>query len=348
MTNGSGGSDTSGGIGKSLLRKTGPFVESEMDTRACQLKEQLDMLFWLGRIVEARFIGQPSGTVTQVWYRLDDAEKLAVELLERSDAMGPNCNSYIGRAPRARYGGRAYDIDDVPSHSFDVDARRDEPSGKTSSAAAIKDAAQVARLIAMKLDSPVRAMVATGNGYQLIIPFDDIYDIRGRRAWFSSAMQQWEEWVLKDIPTLTTTVDPQFDIPRVIKMVGSFSNKGGQHRPVYLEELVPDGEHVNVDAALDGADAQKKDDELSIQRGSIPPRFWVDLNADPRLRASWLGENPALSDKSGSGHDMSLVAQLRSKRYTPEECKAVLFACPAGKKRLTEKYIDLTIRKAYS
>lgn len=64
------------------------------------------------------------------------------------------------------------------------------------------------------------------------------------------------------------------------------------------------------------------------------------------MRESWAGRRADLSDTSGSGQDMALVARLRARGFTAGEALAILKAKP-NKERAREGYYELTVSKAY-
>lgn len=79
-----------------------------------------------------------------------------------------------------------------------------------------------------------------------------------------------------------------------------------------------------------------------------PPERWLRLvESNPRTRAAWegRGDHP---DRTGSGRDMFLAHELRRCSFGPEEARRILREAPypveGGR---TERYLDLTLAKAY-
>jgi len=80
----------------------------------------------------------------------------------------------------------------------------------------------------------------------------------------------------------------------------------------------------------------------------LPNKFINLLNEDPSLQARWNGNTDGLSDKSGSGIDLSIANILARKNFTPEEIVAVLRNAPYDKQtERTDPYIERTIDKAF-
>ena len=255
-------------------------------------------------------------------------------------------NTYVGRAPRTRRDSKATAIDQIYTHSFDIDAPRD--IGNTASKAAIAFTYEKVRQFSTDLEV-LHHIVFSGNGFQVIVPFSmPGIDIRGRRQWWSRACAAWEA-ELGDRDWEPARLDPQFDVPRIIKMVGTYSRKGGQKEYVHFvrQDSVNHLGTYNPELVLSHADATEDTVSERIENVAVPNKLWPHLERWPRLKAAYLGTAVFGEDSSGSVQDMSLVSQLKRLGYTPEEAKAVLRSSPGGKTHYREDYANLTIKKVY-
>lgn len=256
-------------------------------------------------------------------------------------------NCYVGRAvrrsDRSAGGGsgeasKGDGVDFTTSISFDADAGRKPATDAGLEATLVRARALQARL-------SCGTLVLTGNGYQVWCPLDNPVDIRGRREWWANACKAFEDKIVTESGGWSGDgwkVDPQYDIPRIVRLLGcpSVTAEGRYARIVGEVGGSLDPERI-IERSVGSAVQQ-----VSIGIGNVPPRFWGLLGRDMRLMESWSGSRADIKDTSGSGQDCALVARLRALRFDPEEALAILRAKP-NKARSTDQYTELTVRKVY-
>lgn len=264
-------------------------------------------------------------------------------------------NVYMGRNPRETQDGSALGIDYATAVSIDIDpikAIKESPASPSEQ--------KEAWLATDELDETVRAasvFISTGNGYQLVYPFETPVDVRGRRKWFEKIVQSWEKHVIGNIEARhKVRIDPQYDLPRIIKCPDFVSYKG---KPILSEgrewrttkaDWCGDQPRLDFEEmyAQFGKESEIETQAKPVTLGIIPERFWAELGRDTKLNKSWLGKRDDIEDTTGSGQDMALVSALRRHGFREEEAKAILKNSPCGKKNYTDQYADCTIRKVYS
>jgi hypothetical protein len=310
--------------------------------------------------LEVRAKAQLTGAISQKFLSLSTTtDVLAKELmlLSNHNAAAPR-NFYVGRAPRVQQDGKGSSVNWVHSVSFDYDTER--PSGKPASNNEMSLACDVIYRLCSLLGGGT--VIMSGNGYQLIVPLDKPVDIRGRRQWWQGAHKAWEAEVLRKLgPVSGGKFDPQYDIPRVIKLAGTLSTKGAPSEDRPWRWTWADGDDMytwtypseHILSFAPTGPTQEEQRNLGVTRENIPvgvpDRFWRELSSgkDPLLVESWRGTRRDIPDVTGSGQDMALANRLRMHGYSPEEAVAILGASVGGKKRGTLEYWVHTVEKAY-
>lgn len=264
------------------------------------------------------------------------------------DGKGYNC--YIGRALRQEPSvGSATNVDWVQSASIDIDPIKESPD-MASSSREVDLAFKVGNSIRSKWGG---SLVATGNGCQLWLSFADaLVDIRGRREWWAWACREWEQSILRQFQNNESVrLDPQFDIPRIVKLPGSLSVKGrmSAERPHRWATIQTGISHLTsgeiISYASEGHDEIRKTEEAV----PVPVRFFGLLRGDSKLNESWLGIRADLPSGRGSlsEQDMALVAICKKKGFTRAECEAILRAAPRGSRIKHDGYATLTVERAF-
>ena len=261
-------------------------------------------------------------------------------------------NIYIGRSLRARPVGDASGIDWVRALTMDFDSalRPKESPATFAEVASVRSSLNDVDLFGYHPN-----MIHTGNGIQLWWRLDSEVDVRGRRKWWESICKKAEGLLnlRLDLMSVHTKQDPQFDLPRIVKLPGTWSFKGKEapervwrmavfaeydDRPIPSEKLL----------SLGGSDIAPPSVEQDLSVVGIPKRFWEEMQADETLHDAYLGKRFDLTDSSPSGQDWALVIRLKRKGFTPSEALAILKTSQNTKAREREDYCTTTIRKAYA
>ena len=308
--------------------------------------------------MEVRAINQREGgrRVLTHFFPLEDHrlyEALAAQMVGFMQANTDNngYNVYVGRALRREAtSGSATNVDWVQSASLDIDPIRAEPQSPATKAE-LDRAGEVAHSLRDKWGGH---LVLTGNGYQLWLPFaDEPADVRGRRVWWSGAAQKWEGSVLGCLlDNAGCRVDPQFDIPRIVKLPGSLSVKGKatEDRPHRWATIELGTSHLTSEEIIGYAEEGQTDAAWQPSEVvPVPERFWGLLKGDDRVRESWLGIRGDFTSgrNSPSEQDMALVSICRRRGFTPAEARAILAQAPRGDRTKHSRYADITIAKVY-
>lgn len=276
---------------------------------------------------------------------------VADELYRTIQGTTQKRNCYVGRALRTNPGyGSANAVDWVTCVSLDVDAVRAGEGPATD--------AEMARCReALERSGPSGpARIMTGNGYQLWWPLSQPADIRGRREWWANAQSRWEHDVTKGLPREVCKVDPQSDIPRVVKLPGTVGFKQTPQgiplqgfRMARVERFASN----TLDPVVIMGWADK---EFGGVRTAAPPtasalpdKFWVVLGSDQKLREAWSGTRGDLADNSQSAQDMALVSRLRLRGFTADEAFSILRMSPYVNRKgnWSDGYGKLTVQKVY-
>lgn len=344
-----------------------------MDTRACVYESVTLMLKACGldevapgSFVELRMkTNATEGAITQRFVeRLPAFDGRICDLIEAANELGTQ-NVWIGRNPRARASGTAADINWATAVSIDIDIVRDKGVG------APMETLGGARRIAIAVVDMLKcgAVLYSGNGYHAIVPLDKPVDVRGRRDWWSRAGKEFEARVSGHLGTVaglaadlkSVRLDKQFDLPRVIRMAGSYNlksatedAKSGIVRYCEFIEQRPgklNSEQV-IALATDEDNPRRHASNCIDSRASIlpvPDRFWAILSSgkDAKLLSSWLGRRSDIPDITGSGQDIALVHCLRAHRFTAEEAVAILSKSPGGKSRGNPRYWEYTVGRVF-
>lgn len=275
---------------------------------------------------------------------------VADELLAHLRELGTGNNCYVGRSLRTHEGyGSAESVSYVTCVSLDIDCVRE-----TTAPASGPEMERALR--AMGAHGPTGpATVMTGNGYQLWWPLSQPVDVRGRREWWSRAQAAWEKAVTKELPSEYCKVDPQADLPRIVKLPGTVAYKGVEEppeRPYRMARVLSSSSKpLDPDVIMDYATvaATRSSSDVSLKPTAVPERFWRLIATDQRLKEAWSGARADLQDNSQSAQDMALVGRLRSRGFTPDETYSILRASPFlnRKGNNQEHYLRLTVSKAY-
>ncbi len=142
----------------------------------------------------------------------------ADQVVKWARSFNGKANLFIGRNPRTSTGAVAR----VTSTTIDIDPKRAKGTAATEAQyrEAIRAGNKAAALIA-------GSYVATsGNGALVIVPFEEALEVSPE---LTKTLRDFEEYVRQQVATETINVDSTYDIPRLVKLMGSLSCKGDIH-----------------------------------------------------------------------------------------------------------------------
>lgn len=260
-------------------------------------------------------------------------------------------NIYVGRSLRAREVGDASGIDFVSAITMDFDSAL-RPKDRPATDAEVNSVA--ASLQHAKLIGYAPHVIASGNGIQLWWPLSDAVDVRGRRKWWEQICKKLESSVeyFPNLLSVHTKQDPQFDLPRVVKLPGTWSFKGTETpdrrwRQAWITGYTDTDIPSSKILALGGPDLVQATAPSDLSVVGIPKRFWEEMQNDELLHDSYLGKRFDIADASPSGQDWSLCVRLKRKGFSASEALAILKTSQNVKARTRPDYCETTIRKVY-
>lgn len=338
-----------------LMQRTSLTKETITEQTMAQVVRALGMHSDCTGFIEVRTVNP-----AKQWFiefpQYDDWGTDLTELTDLANTLNGKQNVYIGRNIRSREDGSANGIDFANAVSFDFDPIRpkDLPATEAEVAEAVSTVTRLQKLVGGG------SVVMTGNGAQLWVPIsDDLpFDIRGRRKWWALACRRFEDDCVSklDYDREKLRHDPQWDIPRVVKLAGTKSVKGvptsdRPHRQSYFVNFSSVGissEKIlahSVDTEEGSLDAINQKD---VPVG-VPERFWriLESGRDTKMMESWNGTRKDIADPSGSGQDCALAHRLKYYGFTPEEAISIMSQAPGGKKRYTFQYARHTVENIY-
>ncbi|MFH1680732.1 MAG: phage/plasmid primase, P4 family [Candidatus Eisenbacteria bacterium] len=290
------------------------------------------------------------------WIGFFDEEDAFVEMCA---TWCGKANVYAGRNPRPRVfakrfpqacnklargvpGAKADDIEILTALSLDLDPIREKdiPSTDLEHQLALDVAG---RIVA---DYPGAVLVDSGNGAQIFLPIAPLsLGDNARRV--EAQTKAWEADVRKMVeedPDLK--LDSVYDLARIIRVAGTENIKGAAtaERPHRLAHIVGEVPTDPCDMSeVFTREVNVPEEEIRAE-GKIPERFHALLETDEKVRLTWNGERPDLSDSTRSGYDMAMVSLLHNQGFAPEEIIPIVLSMPSGTR--DERRLLLTLKKA--
>ena len=227
-----------------------------------------------------------------------------------------------------------------------------------------------------KLPLEATIIVDSGHGLQLWWVLKEIWIFTDGddREQARRASQWWDKLVKETFAEFSWTVDSTFDLPRVMRLPGTWNNKdpqdrrrvevtggsGNRYAREQFTQLVPEdfkatpmGARRNAGGSGTGENgATPGSSGLVLDPEAEPSRMRLDtlLKLEPEFRATWEKRRPDLPDPSPSAHDMSLANfAVRAKWPDQEVCNLLIaFRRWHGlEPKLRENYYVVTIAKAH-
>jgi len=192
--------------------------ECAIDMKVDQFQKQLNLLFKKG-ILEIRI---PKKKI-QKFFRLPTNLKTVytyVNTLEKEDL-------YIGINPRRTESGSAKDISWLTCLVIDVDPVRpkDEPSTDEQHREAIKLAQRIATDFVTRYKTEC-IVVSSGSGSHIYFPIQPIQV--SNYGGLTASLKKWSDKVKKYYKTSGLKIDSIFDLPRIIRIWGSWNYKSNR------------------------------------------------------------------------------------------------------------------------
>ena len=234
---------------------------------------------------------------------------------------------YFGVGLRTRERGRKEDVGEISCLWADVDARDKDTT--------------LNRVSQFKLSPSI--IVDSGHGFHLYWLLDKPYPT------LDESNRRTAEGLNKGLAEKLGG-DSAFDLARILRVPHTENLKNPRNPlPVLIAKIdrnlrynLKEFREFWVDPGESTSSTKKK-----IKRRDVPNRFWPILQKNKRVKATWEGKRPDLSDQTHSGYDMALANLLMKHNFDDSEVAAILRASPSGKgKDAKPQYLALTIGKA--
>ena len=224
-----------------------------------------------------------------------------------------------------------------------------------------------------KLPFEATIIVNSGHGLQLWWVLKEIWLFADaeEREQARRACQWWHRLVKETFAQFGWTVDSTFDLPRVMRLPGTWNNKNPQERrrvevtggsgTRYGRELFT--QLVPEDFKATPMGARRSTSRSSARFSTEGSRLVLDpeaqpsfsrmdtlLKLEPKFRATWEKRRPDLNDQSASAYDMALANFAVRAKWPDQEVANLLIAFRREhdlELKLRENYYAVTIAKAH-
>ena len=216
-------------------------------------------------------------------------------------------------------------------------------------------------------------IVNSGHGLQLWWVLKEIWLFADaeEREQARRACQWWHRLVKETFAQFGWTVDSTFDLPRVMRLPGTWNNKNPQERRrvevtggsgtrygrELFTQLVPEdfkATPMGARRSTSGSSARfsTEGSRLVLDPEAQPSFSRMDtlLKLEPKFRATWEKRRPDLNDQSASAYDMALANFAVRAKWPDQEVANLLIAFRREhdlELKLRENYYAVTIAKAH-
>lgn len=274
-----------------------------------------------------------NGAVQKFCASKEEFIDVAKDLIEKKEDV------YAGVNPRNTNSGRAIDIHHVTCVVLDLDPVR--PKDTASTELQHKQAIELATKITSELG---RGLVATsGSGAHVYFPIAPI-KVTNAEA-LTKSLKLWSDLMRDNYATKEIRIDAIHDLPRVIRLWGSFNNKSKRVcGPITQINSFERWNHAFSQVAATSVKADPTTDE------AIEERFNILKTANKRLGDLVEGN---IKFPSRSEADMSFVAILYKAHFSVEEIKKLVQYNAHGRKeecdeRQIKRIIDVVRKESES
>ena len=265
---------------------------------------------------------------------------------------------YAGVNPRNKQAGTTQDVSRVTGIPFDIDSQREKGYEKDAATdqevtEAYKQLEQMLKLIKEKgYDEPY--IDFSGNGFRVIQKVDmPINDHKKADEKLKAYFMEYKIHI--------STLDSIYDIPRIIKVPGTWSIKGQntEERPHRLAKIrnigttEPDQklkQHIYEIKIHDQTNPDEIEETTDITEETLRKLAQAQKNKDimDLYNGDWEKYGEGKSKWSRSEAEASLVYRLFFYGLSPHEVSHVMQSCKIGKwQESNESYKQITINKAY-
>lgn len=222
-----------------------------------------------------------------------------------------NGNIYVGINPRKGKSGYAEDVSYLTCVVIDLDPFR--PKDTASSDQQHSEALSVAEKLAGQY--PGALVVDSGSGAHVYFPVNPVSLDDSNRAGILGRLRAFKDKVKAEYETDTIRVDHIYDLPRIIRVWGSFNEKS--QRPCFPLSSYTGFRFDFNSLTPEAAPEREAEVQGPVVTGSVSERFEKLLKANPGLRA--IIENGAKHHESRSEAAWALINKLIDASFSDEE-----------------------------
>lgn len=215
---------------------------------------------------------------------------------------------------------------------------------------------------------PLKPTIITdsGHGYQIFYLFKEHWQFEDEkeRKEAQQLLILWNKTAEVIAKRKGWTVDSVFNSDRLMRLPGTYNNKGDDPLPVKIvemnedlryspddfEQFLIDPEEHNIKFNSGSKEETIGEFNLKLNSEASPPEDkFKRLMRDDYAKKTWNHNRDSIKDNSPSGYDLSLANIAAKKNWEPQEICDLLIACRRNNKcdlKLRHDYYDRTIKKA--
>ena len=209
-------------------------------------------------------------------------------------------------------------------------------------------------------------IIDSGYGYQLWYLFKEHWQFEDEeeRKEAERLSKLWNMTAYAYAAKRGWAIDMTFNLDRLMRLPGTYNNKGDDPLPVKIvemnedlryspddfEQFLIDPEEHNIKFNSGSEEETIGEFNLKLNSEASPPEDkFKRLMRDDYAKKTWNHNRDSIKDNSPSGYDLSLANIAARKNWEPQEICDLLIACRRNNKsdlKLRHDYYDRTIKKA--
>lgn len=240
--------------------------------------------------------------------------------LEKNKLLERNC--YIGVNPRRIESGVMDAVSHMTSVVLDIDPVREKDTASTPEqhTAAIN----LAKKISEDLSGYV---VSSGSGAHVYLPIEPI-EVKNHKA-LTESVKDWFTLVKKKYATNDLKIDAIYDLPRIIRLWGSYNQRSNRPCCPLPEQRLPSRKGWKFSQELRVKEVVASDKRLESKDSPAVSRFNKMCLINPSL-GKIMRQDARFESKSEA--DFAFVSILVKAHFTPEEIKELIVLNPMGRR----------------
>lgn len=286
------------------------------------------------------FAGKPDDGLISIW-TLEGEQKTSRFFVEPGEAAlyavaQRDAQVYVGvgwrladLGPHAR--GGLDDVGGIVGLWADIDI-----AGPGHASKAYPPTREAALSLVEALPVPPSMMVWTGGGFHPWWLFREgwQFDSAEERDSAARLARGWGAAIQQIARFRGYTLDPVFDLPRVLRVPGTYRTKPEDPSPVLVQVESQSDRRYNpsdFELFLDSAPPAptlRQVGDLTLDAGAQPPfdKFMALKDVEPKFNGAWEHKRRDLKDQSASSYDMALASYAAQANWSDQEIVNLLIA----------------------